>query len=131
RATGGPGRQCASDRAAPDATRDAASPDTGRKGRSRLRAAIIRRTSALRWARRTGVPMSRSSTPPAAARARAFALARPRAFAVSCASMMLAGLHPACASAQAMNPVVVTATRTEVPIEAALADVTVIDAAAI
>ena len=75
--------------------------------------------------------MSRSSTPPVAARARAFALARPCAFAVSCVSTLLSGLHPVCASAQSMSPVVVTATRSEIPIEGALADVTVIDAAAI
>ena len=72
--------------------------------------------------------MSRSSTPPVAARARAFALARPCAFAVSCVSTLLSGLHPVCASAQSMSPVVVTATRSEIPIEGALADVTVIDA---
>ena len=75
--------------------------------------------------------MSRSSTLPVAARARAFALARPRAFALSCASTLLAGLLAAGASAQSMTPVVVTATRTEIPIEGALADVTVIDSAAL
>jgi len=59
-------------------------------------------------------------------------LARPCAVVVvSCASALPFGLHPVRASAQAMSPVVVTATRTEIPIESALADVTVIDAAAI
>ena len=55
------------------------------------------------------------------------------AFAVAarCASALAAGLISFNASSQSMNPVVVTATRTETTIDRALADITVIDAQAI
>ncbi|RPH59039.1 MAG: TonB-dependent receptor, partial [Burkholderiales bacterium] len=53
------------------------------------------------------------------------------AAAASCASALVAGLFPPCASSQSLYPVVVTATRSETTIDRALADVTVIDAQAI
>lgn len=55
------------------------------------------------------------------------------AFAVTtrCASALAAGLFCCSAYSQSMNPVVVTAARTETTIDRALADVTVIDAQAI
>src|SRR5574338_1357895 len=53
------------------------------------------------------------------------------AVAARCASALAAGLIPSYASSQSMNPVVVTATRTETTIDRALADITVIDAQSI